>query len=218
MYSGITKGLFPVTRVEKKPGIIDYSVMLSPELSEGLTISASVNVDGVCQTVTAIQDYEISFTAMAETCRLTTLDELSVGRQVSIERSLRYGDEIGGHSIAGHVIGTAVVHRVLPSENNLCLTLKCPSEWMKWILPKGFIAVDGSSLTVGHTDPSGLFDIHLIPETLRLTHFGNKRLGDRVNIELDHSTQVIVATLERRFQEQAVAAGGEALRGLCITR
>ncbi len=196
MYSGITKGLFNVSKVTQKPGLIEYSVLLNNELAQGLTLGASVNIDGVCQTVTQIKKNEVSFAAMAETCRLTTLNELFPGREVSVERSLKLGDEIGGHLIAGHVTGTARVHTVQPSENNLQITLQCPAEWMKFILPKGFIAIDGSSLTVGKTDSAGFFDIHLIPETLRLTNFGNKKLGDRVNVELDHHIQVIVQTVE----------------------
>ncbi len=203
MYSGITQGLYPVARVEKKPGLIEYSVLLSLELIQSLKIGASVNIDGVCQTVTHIKGQEISFAAMAETLRLTTLNELFEGRLVSVERSLRYGDEMGGHEVAGHVCGMAEIYRKKSQENNLTLTLKCPADWMKYILPKGFIAVDGSSLTVGDTDPQGLFDIHLIPETLRVTNFANKRQGDRVNIEIDHNTQTIVDTVERYLNLRA---------------
>lgn len=201
MYSGITQGLFRISRVQKKLGVIDYDVALNSELTCGLKPGASVNIDGVCQTVTQIQGDMVSFTAMAETCRLTTLDVLAVGRTVNVERSLRYGDEMGGHDVAGHVIGTATVSEIFQSENNLTLTLHCPSEWMKFILPKGFIAIDGSSLTIGNTDPNGFFQIHLIPETLRVTHFGNKKIGDRVNIELDRTTQVIVSTVERLLKD-----------------
>ena len=141
---------------------------------------------------------------MAETLRLTTLDDLFPGRQVSVERSIRYGDEIGGHEIAGHVTGTATVSHRKTSENNLSLTLNCPREWMKCILYKGFIAIDGSSLTVGNVDPAGFFDIHLIPETLRLTNFGKKQIGDRVNVELDRTTQTIVQTVERVLAQRSI--------------
>ncbi|MBS0350603.1 MAG: riboflavin synthase subunit alpha [Proteobacteria bacterium] len=197
MYSGITQGLFPVSHVEKKPGLINYSVTLSSILLEGLKIGASVNVDGVCQTVCEIKNQDVLFAAMAETLKLTTLSELAAGRLVSIERSLYYGQEIGGHELAGHVCGMAAIAAVKPSPNNLSLCFSCPSEWMKYILPKGFIAIDGSSLTVGNTDSKGFFDIHLIPETLRVTNFGNRKVGDRVNIELDKTTQIIVNTVER---------------------
>jgi riboflavin synthase len=206
MYSGITKGLFLVTRVKREPGVIHYTVKLNAELAQGLIPGASVNIDGVCQTATKITDFAVDFSAMAETCRLTTLNELFTGRMVSVERSLRFGEEIGGHEIAGHVTGTATVSQITPSDNNLSLTLQCPGEWIKYILPKGFIAVDGSSLTVGDTNPQGFFTVHLIPETLRLTNFGNKKIGDRVNIELDRTTQAIVTTVERVLQSSSFSA------------
>ena len=203
MYSGITQGLFNVSRVEKKPGLINYVVTLNDKLLEGLVVGASINIDGVCQTVTEINGLEVNFTAMAETLRLTTLNDLFPGRLVSVERSIRYNDEIGGHEIAGHITGMATVSHRKTSENNLSLTLNCPPEWMKCILYKGFVAVDGSSLTVGSVDPAGFFDIHLIPETLRLTNFSNKKTGDRVNVELDRKTQVIVQTVERVLAQRS---------------
>lgn len=197
MYSGITQGLFFVSHVDKKPGLIRYTVAFNAALVEGLHTGASMNIDGVCQTVEHIEGFNVTFSAMAETLRLTTLKDLTAGRKISGERSLRYGEEIGGHLIAGHIIGTATVDQVIPQENNLSLRVRCPAEWMKFILPKGFIAVEGSSLTVGETDPAGFFFIHLIPETLRATNFGEKKVGDLVNIELDPMTQLIVTTVER---------------------
>jgi riboflavin synthase len=197
MYSGITRGLFEVVYVEKKPGLIIYTVKLTAELIDNLTIGASVAIDGVCQTVVTIDDNKVTFNAMQETLNKTTLADLYEGRRVSVERSLRYGDEIGGHEVAGHVLGTAKISQIKQTENNLMLLICCPKEWMKYILPKGFIAVDGSSLTVGNVDSVGTFALHLIPETLRLTNFGNKEVGDLANIELDHKTQTIVDTVEK---------------------
>jgi len=196
MYSGITRGLYEVTHVEKLPGLIIYTIRLSAELLDNLKTGASVSIDGVCQTVVSIREDGVTFNAIQETLEKTTLNTLHPGRKVSVERSLRYGDEIGGHEVAGHIIGTAKISEIKSSENNVRMTLRCPQEWMKYILPKGFIAVDGSSLTVDYADPMGAFTVHLIPETLRLTNFGNKQIGDRVNIELDHRTQAIVATVE----------------------
>lgn len=197
MYSGITRGLFEVIHVEKKPGLLNYTVRLSAKLLEHLTIGASVAIDGVCQTVVSIHDTDVTFHAVQDTLDRTTLSSLQQGSRVSVERSLCYGEEVGGHELAGHVIGTAQLIAIRPSANNLGLTVQCPQEWMKFIFPKGFIAVDGSSLTVDQVDPQGTFTLHLIPETLRVTNFVHKRVGDRVNIELDHTTQTIVATVER---------------------
>jgi riboflavin synthase len=197
MYSGITQGLFPVIEVIKKPGLIIYSVQLNKTMSENLNIGASVAVDGVCQTVVSLENNIVTFHAMQETLDKTTLSDLVPQQNVSIERSMQLGHEIGGHEVAGHVDGTATIANIETSENNLTLKIQCPKNWMKYIFQKGFIAVDGSSLTVGNTDPNGFFMIHLIPETLRVTNFGNKQVGDSVNIELDYKTKVIVDTTER---------------------
>ena len=197
MYSGITAGLFEVTYVENKPGLLIYKVRLNSELLDNLKIGASVSIDGVCQTVVTITENDVMFHAIQETLDKTTLSQLYLGRKVSVERSLKYGDEIGGHEVAGHVMGTGKIMRVLSTDNTLNLTIQCCPEWMNYILPKGFIAVEGSSLTVGQVDPKGTFTVYLIPETLRLTNFGNKQVGDLVNIELDQRTQAIVATVER---------------------
>lgn len=198
MYSGITRGLFAVTQVDKQPGLITYCVKLNNELLKGLDIGASVSIDGTCQTVVHVNDQEVTFQAISDTLQRTTLSDLYVGRQVSVESSLRYGDVIGGHEIAGHVIGTAEISAIQTSPNNLAMVLHCPKEWLKCIFTKGFIAVDGSSLTVGEVNyQAASFTINLIPETLRVTNFGNKKIGDKVNIELDFKTQAIVNTVER---------------------
>jgi riboflavin synthase len=190
--------LYEVVQVEKKTGLLTYSVRLSPDLLTNLKIGASVAIDGVCQTVVSIVDKDVCFNAMQETLDRTTIGDLYLGAKVSVERSLCYGDEVGGHNVAGHVIGIGTVIEVKPTDNNLCLIIQCPKDWMKYILTKGFIAVDGSSLTVGQVYPAeGTFSLYLIPETLRLTNFGNKKVGNRVNIELDHNTQTIVTAVER---------------------
>jgi riboflavin synthase len=202
MYTGITRGTFRVVEVVPGPSRIDLVVELSDELSRGLTPGASVSIDGVCLTAVSIAGPRVSFQAVEETLRLTTLGELRAGAKVSVERSLRAGDEIGGHELAGHVSGTGTIAESIARGDGLDLRVTVPAEWMKFVLPKGFIAVDGSSLTVGETDPSGWFWLHLIPETLRLTNFGHKRVGDRVNIELDARTVAIVSTVERVLAER----------------
>ena len=197
MYSGITRGLFEVTAISKHPDFMTYSVRLNPILVEKLQIGASVAIDGVCQTVVSIADCDVTFQAIQDTLVRSTLRYLELGSKVSVERSLRYGDEVGGHEIAGHVFGMGTIHAISPKEHSLDMIIQCPQEWMKFIFTKGYIAVDGCSLTVDQADSKGYFTLHLIPETLRLTQFGIKRVGDAVNIELDHKTQTIVSTVER---------------------
>src|SRR6187431_3378419 len=172
MYTGITRGTFPVTRVERERDLLRFAVKLSPTLARGLEPGASVAIDGVCQTVVALRGAEVTFDAIRETLDKTTLGALQVGARVSVERSYRIGDELGGHELAGHVIGTGVVERVVKDGHRVSLRIGVPREWMRYVLPKGFVAVDGSSLTVGDTFARGSFELHLVPETLRLTNLG----------------------------------------------
>jgi riboflavin synthase len=194
MFSGITQGLFPVVDVIQKPGGLSYKIKLSNELISNLKVGASVSVNGVCQTVISIKDSIVSFDAIEETLNKTTIKTLSKDDKASIERSLKFGDEIGGHEVSGHVDGTGIISEIKKTENNYALTIKVPKDWMSYIFSKGFIAIDGSSLTICEINPKGVFTVNLIPETLRLTNFSNKKIGEGVNIELDSKTKVIVKT------------------------
>lgn len=205
MYTGITRGLFPVVAVEHYAGHTHFKVQLNEALTRDIELGASVAIDGVCCTVVAHEGHVLSFDAVEETRKLTTLGELRVGREVSVERSARLGDELGGHDVFGHVIGTGTISALQRVGEQLDLTIRVPAAWMKFILHKGFIAVDGSSLTVGNVKPEGELELHLIPETLRLTNFAKKQVGDRVNIELDARTVAIVETVERVLAERAKA-------------
>jgi riboflavin synthase len=198
MYTGIVQGAFPVTKVSRRPGASSYTVELPEALREGLELGRSVSIDGVCQTVAGLEGNLVSFDAHQETLRVTTLGALTPGSLVHVERSRRADEENGGHAISGHVDGTAEVVRVIASAENHALSLRVPSELTKYIFNKGFLALHGASLTVNDWDQSaGTFTVHLIPETLRLTTFGQKQPGDRLNLEIDRTTQVLVDTIER---------------------
>lgn len=203
MFSGITQGLFEIVAFDRQPGLLQYQVQLNEALITDLKPGASVAVDGVCQTVVAIDDDVVSFDAMAETLRRTTLGQRQIGDKCSIERSIRLGDEVGGHQVSGHVDGVAELVERIAAENNLCLRFACPVEWMKYILNKGFIALDGASLTVNHPQANGQFEVNLIPETLRLTNFSHRQLGDQLNLEIDRQTKTIVDTVESIMQTRA---------------
>ncbi len=188
MFSGIVKGLFPIVDLNKENGF-RYAVSLSPELMEKLVIGASISVDGVCQTVVEMSGDSVYFDVIDETLRVTTLNDLEIGRMVNIERSLKFGDEIGGHLLSGHVMATAELIEKETKVGETIVRLRTPERLNQYLFPKGFIAIDGVSLTIVGTDP---LSVHLIPETLRVTTLGYKMPGDRVNIEIDHHTQVIV--------------------------
>lgn len=165
---------------------------------QNLVTGASVAIDGVCLTVTAIEGARVRFDAMAETLEKTTIGSLKNGDRVNVERSARMGTEIGGHPMSGHVSTMAEIIRVDESENNKAMTFRVEPLWMRFIFSKGFISLDGASLTVVDADKqAGTFQVWFIPETLRLTRFGTKTVGDRVNVEIDPQTQVIVETTER---------------------
>ncbi|MDP1835908.1 MAG: riboflavin synthase subunit alpha [Chlamydiales bacterium] len=205
MFTGIVKGTFPISKVNALPGLTRFSVKLTPELTQNLVTGASVSVDGVCLTVTDIHDQEVSFDVIAETLSKTTLSDIKEGKLVNIERSLRFGDEVGGHLLSGHVFGTGTIQSIDKTQNNHVVTVRCDAAWMPYIFPKGYIALDGASLTVVDTFPEGLFTVHLIPETLRLTTFGHKAAGDRINIEIDSQIQAIVDTVQRLQNKECCA-------------
>ncbi|MGM0570105.1 riboflavin synthase subunit alpha [Marinobacter sp.] len=196
MFTGIVQGIATVESLDSRPGLTTFVIGFPEGSLEGVSIGASVAINGTCLTVTAQEGNRLWFDAMQETLRLTTLGRLAGGSQVNFERAARIGDEIGGHLLSGHIHCTArVVTREQP-ENNCTLTFEVPEAWQKYLFPKGYIAVNGASLTIGDVD-GNRFNVHLIPETLRATTFSNIREGERVNIEVDSQTQTIVDTLAR---------------------
>lgn len=196
MFTGIVQGQARVVAVDKRPGLSTLVLEFPKERVQGIEIGASVSINGTCLTVTRQQGAQLYFDAMQETLRLTTLGDLKEDDHVNFERAARIGDEIGGHLLSGHVHTTATVLRVEASENNLTLTFQVPKAWMKYIFAKGYIAVEGASLTIGDVTED-TFNVHLIPETLRVTTFASLAEGERVNIEIDSQTQTIVDTLAR---------------------
>ena len=197
MFSGIVQGVAPIHSITEKADFRTQVVKLPPEMRKGLAIGASVANNGVCLTVTEIDDDLVSFDLMQETLRITNLGALKVGDWVNIERAMQMGTEIGGHILSGHVYCTATISNIIASENNRQIWFELPNtEVMKYILTKGFVAVDGISLTIGEVR-GNQFCVNLIPETLQRTLMGQRNLGDRVNIEIDSQTQAIVDTVER---------------------
>ncbi|CCG87189.1 riboflavin synthase [Erwinia piriflorinigrans] len=197
MFTGIVQGIAEVLAIEEKANFRTHIVKMPPELLHGLELGASVSHNGCCLTVTSVEGDRVSFDLVKETLRITNLGSLNVGDTVNVERAAKFSDEIGGHLMSGHIMTTAEITRILTAENNREIWFK-PQDvsQMKYILHKGFVGIDGISLTVGEVTRSK-FCVHLIPETLARTTLGSKRLGQRVNIEIDPHTQAIVETVER---------------------
>ena len=198
MFTGIVQGLGTIKAIDEGDGITTFSV-LCPDTHD-LAIGASVAIDGVCLTATSIEEELVTFDIIPETMERTTLGERGVDDEVNIERSLRYGDEVGGHLLSGHIIGRGLVRYAQAVGEGAQLKIKAPPSIQKYIQTKGYIGIDGISLTLGEVNGNE-FDLHIIPETLRLTALGSKQAGDAVNIEIDSTTMMIVETVERLLKE-----------------
>ncbi|CAM3624558.1 MULTISPECIES: riboflavin synthase subunit alpha [Rahnella] len=205
MFTGIVQGTGTVVSVDEKPNFRTHVVRLPEDMLDNLQLGASVAHNGCCLTVTEVNGDLVSFDLMKETLRLTNLGDLKEGDQVNLERAARFNDEIGGHLMSGHIICTAEVAKILTSENNRQIWFRMPHEdLMKYVLHKGYIGIDGISLTIGEVTRTR-FCVHLIPETLQRTTLGTKRLGDKINIEIDPQTQAIVDTVERVLASREAA-------------
>lgn len=201
MFTGIIKATCVVSGLKRHDSILSYSIKFDQELLKGLQTGASVAVDGTCQTVVSIDGDDVWFDAIDETLQKTTINDLKVGDKVHIERAARFGDEIGGHVLSGHITCTASVHKIEGEAGRYAMFFRCDPTYGKYLFPKGYLAIHGASLTLVDVDAKkGVFSVHLIPETLRLTTLGSKRIGEKVNIEFDTTTQVIVDTIERIHQ------------------
>ncbi len=205
MFTGIVQGTGTVVSIDEKPNFRTHIVRMPEDMLDNLQLGASVSHNGCCLTVTEVQGDLVSFDLMKETLRLTNLGDLNVGDQVNLERAARFNDEIGGHLMSGHIIWTPAVAKILTSENNRQIWFRMPHEdLMKYVLHKGYIGIDGISLTIGEVTRTR-FCVHLIPETLQRTTLGAKRLGDKINIEIDPQTQAIVDTVERVLESREAA-------------
>jgi riboflavin synthase len=203
MFTGIVQGLGRIARIERLPGLVCFTITLPEGAEHDLRIGASVAVDGVCLTVTSIEGREAKFDVMQESLNRTTLGELQQGHAVNIERAAREGAEIGGHPLSGHVDCVVRIADIATPENNRVLTLEVPQPWIRYVFTKGYIALNGASLTVAHVDKrASTFTVWLIPETLRMTTFGEKALGSRINMEIERGTQITVDTIREFLEER----------------
>ncbi len=193
MFTGIVAASCEVVSTEQGEEVRSIVVDLSG-YDDDLEIGASVAIDGVCMTVVSSIDGNVQFEAIPETLERTTMGLLKQGSRVNIERSLRMGDELGGHILSGHIMSTARILQRNQKGEGIDLLIEHQADTKPYILQKGYVAVDGMSLTVGEVQSEGFY-LHIIPETLRITTIGAKTEGDLVNIEVDSRTQAVVDTI-----------------------
>jgi riboflavin synthase len=194
MFTGIVQGMATVVAVQKKDQALRLTLDLGG-LAIEIQIGASISVAGVCLTVVSIADTVVEVDVIGETLDKTSLGSLMVGDRVNLERSARIGEEVGGHQVSGHASDIAVIRSIDTPANNWILTLGVDPAWIPYILPKGFIALDGCSLTIVDVGVDS-FTVHLIPETLQRTTFSKKKVGDKINLEIDPMTRAIVDTVK----------------------
>ena len=207
MFTGIVQGTARVQSLVDRTGLRSFTLSFAPGFCEGLAVGASVSVDGVCLTATAVRAGDAAdFDVMQQSLALTTLAGLAEGGTINVERAARDGAEIGGHPLSGHVDFMARVAEVRRPENNCVLRINVPAPWMRYVFAKGYIAVNGASLTVAEArreaGGAGWFEVWLIPETLRMTTFGGLTVGGAVNIEIERQTQVFVDTVRDAIDER----------------
>ena len=201
MFTGIVQDLVPVLAVKRDENLVRLALDLGERI-EGLQHGASVAVNGTCLTVTSIEQATAWFDVITETLRITNLGDISEGDLVNVERSFHVGDEVGGHIVSGHVTATAELVERRVEQHDHVVRFAISPEWMKYIFHKGFIALDGASLTVSSVDrDANTFEISLIPETLERTTLGSMPVGGRINVEVDAQTLSTVDTVERLFSD-----------------
>ncbi|GAB3047132.1 riboflavin synthase [Acinetobacter apis] len=206
MYSGIVFGTEKIQKIEENIGYSTIYVTDTQSFFTDAFIGASVAIDGVCLTVKELLTDQgmVSFDISDLTKEVTTLKDLQIGQVVNVERSLKVGMENGGHSMYGHIESTALVQNCTFKGETLHLTLKLPSETIKYFFLKGFIGLHGCSLTVNHVDKARAeLSVYLIPETLRLTNFKDVQPGQALNFEIDQTTRTLVDTLTHIYAQQA---------------
>jgi riboflavin synthase len=198
MFTGIVQGQARVISIERKADIVTIRLGFPAGCLASIAIGASVSVHGCCLTVTSLQGDEATFDMVPETLVRTSFKNLKEAALLNVERSLKFGDEVGGHILSGHVDVVATIASIERFEHSRVVTFQVPAEWTKYIFEKGYISLNGASLTITGVDRAAArFSISLIPETLAKTTFGTAEIGDEVNVEIDRSTQAIVDTVER---------------------
>lgn len=202
MFTGIIERTGEVVQIESND--TDAQIRIAqPIVAKRLSLGASVAVDGVCLTVVERDEASFAAQAMAETLRVTTLGGLALGDRVNLELPLAAGEPLGGHVVQGHVDEVGRIMAVEPVGDGVVYSFGASPELVLQLVPKGSVAIDGISLTVGPDPGVARFEVYLIPHTLAVTTLGRMKPGDRVNLEVD-----ILAKYVRRYLERAAVESG----------
>ena len=204
MFTGIVTEQGIVSSVKSNKGFSSISIKCSKKFLKGLKKGASVAVNGVCLTSKKDSSEMLQFDVIDETLSLTNLKQIKKGIKVNLERSMTVKTEIGGHLLSGHIHCEGTISKITKVSNqtkDMLITL--PSKMMKYIFYKGYIGINGCSLTIGKVNKNSFF-IHLIPETLKITNLDELSEKSKVNIEIEQSTLITVESVEKIIAQKKV--------------
>lgn len=191
MFTGIVEETGSVARLEPRRLTVKAEKVL-----EGLKLGDSISINGTCLTVVELGPQTFSADLAPETLRRTSLGSLAEGGVVNLERAVAVGDRMGGHIVQGHVDGTGRITSIRPEEDCVIIRVRAPKRLMPYIVEKGFVAVDGISLTVVKRGSSS-FTLSVIPYTRQYTNLTVKAVGDRVNLEADIVAKYVESLISR---------------------
>ena len=201
MFTGIVSGKGNLKKIVKCEDYISLIIQAPKGFAKNLSKGASVSVNGVCLTVKKGRTDLLEFDVIEETLKKTNLKNISRSSKLNLERSMTADTEIGGHLVSGHIHGTGEVLKVINRKETKDLLIKIPSQLREYFFYKGYVALNGCSLTIGKVLKSSFY-IHLIPETVSITNFKEIKKGDLINIEVEQTTINTVETVKRVMLER----------------
>tara|TARA_Y100000768_G_scaffold137307_1_gene102247 strand:- start:794 stop:1405 length:612 start_codon:yes stop_codon:yes gene_type:complete len=201
MFTGIVSGKGNLKKIVKCEDYISLIIQAPKGFAKNLSKGASVSVNGVCLTVKKGKTDLLEFDVIEETIKKTNLKNISRSSKLNLERSMTTNTEIGGHLVSGHIHGTGEVLKVINRKETKDLLIKIPSQLREYFFYKGYVALNGCSLTIGKVLKSSFY-IHLIPETVSITNFKEIKKGDLINIEVEQTTINTVETVKRVMLER----------------
>ena len=196
MFTGIVQATGAVASAQARGGDLRLTIQAPDFECASIPPGDSISVSGCCLTVVEDGSDTLAFDVSNETLSLTTLGGLGVGDRVNLEPALQLSDRLGGHLVSGHVDGVGSIAAIEPDARSQRWSIDAPAALARYIAPKGSICVDGVSLTV-NAIVGGRFEVNLIPHTVEATTFSDRRVGDRVNLEVD----LLARYLERLMQQ-----------------
>ena len=203
MFTGIVSGQGIIHKIKNNVDYASITIKAPAGFSKNLKRGASVAVNGVCLTARKGATDLLEFDVITETLEKTNFKLLSKGNKVNLERSMKADTEIGGHLVSGHIHGVGIIKSINDRGQTKDLRIQPPASLMEYLFYKGYVGLNGCSLTIGKVFKSS-FNIHLIPETIKVTNFQKMKKGDLINIEIDQTTINTVETIKKIMLERKV--------------